>query len=236
MATFSQKALLLKDLLSGEIAYTGPFHAMIDLTRRYNLHCIGCRFHFPVVYRPSPSDPGIQDMDWDLYESLCRQLHETGTRVIFLMGEGEPLLHPGIFRMTAFAKKLGFHAAIIFNGTLVNAGAAHELVSSGLDLFQVSLWALNETDYAAQHPGTSRENFSRVLEGLRQLSMEKQKRYSRSPSIILHHPINSRNMQAVETITGLACETGCDGISLSPYSHEWKVCGLYFRQWPRSRG
>lgn len=217
MATLLQKAMLFRGLLSGQWAYTGPFHAMIDLTRRCNLNCIGCRFHSPVVHRPSPSDPRIHDMSWDLYERLCRQLQGAGTPVIFLMGEGEPLLHPDLFRMIAFAKELGFHVAIISNGTLVDKSVARELVAAGTDRLQVSLWALSDADYAAQYPGADPENFQRCLEGLRRLSLEKQKRNSRLPSLILHHPINRRNLSSLEAIADFAVRAGCDGVSLSPF-------------------
>lgn len=217
MATFFQKGMLFKGLMSGELAYTGPFHAMIDLTRRCNLHCIGCRFHSPVVHRPSPSDPNVQDMVWDLYEKLCRQLHAAGTRVIFLMGEGEPLLHPEVFRMIAFAKELGFLVTVISNGTLVDEAIAQKLIVAGTDGFQVSLWALTEADYVAQYPGTDSNYYHRVLDGLRKLSLEKQRRNSRLPRLVLHHPINRRNMQNIESITDLGGQAGCNGISLSPF-------------------
>jgi MoaA/NifB/PqqE/SkfB family radical SAM enzyme len=217
MATLLQKGMLLKGLLSGETAYTGPFHAMIDLTRRCNLRCIGCRFHSPVVSRPSPANPIVQDMPLDLFETICRQLYRAGTRVLFLMGEGEPLLHPDLFQMIAFAKGLGFRITVISNGTLVDQAVAEKLLAAGTDAFQVSLWALTEADYAEQYPGTDPQNLHRVLQGFRLLSLEKKRRNSSSPQVIVHHPINRHNMQTVESITDVAEQTGCDGVSLSPF-------------------
>jgi len=217
MATFFQKRMLLKGLLSGATAYTGPFHAMIDVTRRCNLRCVGCRFHSPEVHRSSPADPSVQDMSWEVFENLCRQLHAAGTRVLFLMGEGEPLLHPDIFRMIALVKDLGFQVTVISNGTLVDEAVANRLITAGTDVLQVSLWALTEEDYAGQYPGTDPQNFHRVLQGLHGLGLEKRRRDSILPRVILHHPINRPNMHGIEAIADLASQAGCHGISLSPF-------------------
>jgi MoaA/NifB/PqqE/SkfB family radical SAM enzyme len=217
MATFFQKRMLLKGLLSGETAYTGPFHAMIDVTRRCNLRCVGCRFHSPVVHRSSAADPGVQDMSWDVFENLCRQLQAAGTRVLFLMGSGEPLLHPDIFRMITMAKELGLHVTVISNGTLVDEAAANRLITAGTDVLQVSLWALTEEDYAEQYPGTDPQIFYRVLQGLHRLGLEKRRRDVTLPRVILHHPVNRRNMHSIEAIADLASQVGCHGISLSPF-------------------
>jgi MoaA/NifB/PqqE/SkfB family radical SAM enzyme len=76
---------------------------------------------------------------------------------------------------------------------------------------------LTEADYAKQYPGTDPNNFHKVLQGLHQLHLEKQRRNSRLPSLVLHHPINRHNMQRIEAIGDLAAQAGCSGVSLSPF-------------------
>ncbi len=94
----------------------GPFHAMVDVTRRRNMHWVGCRFHSSVVQWPTLSDPRVQDMSFEIFEKICLQLSDADTRVLFLMGEGEPLLNPEIFRMVALCKELELHVAVISSG------------------------------------------------------------------------------------------------------------------------
>lgn len=66
MATFGQKLRLFRGLLSREVAHTDPIHAVIDLTRRRNLHCLGSA---PVlqVGRPSCVSPerGKRRQAWE---------------------------------------------------------------------------------------------------------------------------------------------------------------------------
>jgi hypothetical protein len=94
MATFHQKKMLLKGLLTGESAFVGPLHAMIDVTRRCNLNCFGCRYHSSKAHWPSVGDQSVQDLDWDMFTQLCQDLTSLGTREDFFIGEGEPFLHP----------------------------------------------------------------------------------------------------------------------------------------------
>jgi hypothetical protein len=71
MATFYQKTALLKGLLTGEVAKTGPFYVDIDLTRRCNLRCLGCPYHSPHINDTSPQNPAVMDISLDFFKRLC---------------------------------------------------------------------------------------------------------------------------------------------------------------------
>ena len=45
MATLRQKVQLLRGLIDGEIAHTGPFYVQVNPTNLCNLQCQGCRYH-----------------------------------------------------------------------------------------------------------------------------------------------------------------------------------------------
>ena len=45
MASLLQKYRIFQGICSVERAFTGPFYVTLDLTRRCNLNCLGCRFH-----------------------------------------------------------------------------------------------------------------------------------------------------------------------------------------------
>jgi MoaA/NifB/PqqE/SkfB family radical SAM enzyme len=194
MATLSQKIRLLKGLLTGEVAYTGPFHVTMDVTRRCNLQCLGCRYHSPEVSRPSPGDQTVLDISYDLVEKLCKEFRTMNTRTLFLMGEGEPFLHPRIFDIISTARGNGFHVTLITNGTLLNRDRVRSLLDSKLDALQVSLWASSPEEYKQQYPGTDSDNFITVVSGLKLLTSLKAEKHSRFPSVILHHPINRYNL------------------------------------------
>lgn len=207
---------LLKGVLGGSKALTGPFHVMVDVTRRCNMRCLGCRFHSGEVNRPSLSDPFVDDMDLGMFECLGRELAAMGTREMWILGEGEPLLHPGIFDMIAFAKSLGFRVSLITNGTLLDRERCMSLIASGLDAIQVSLWAVTAKTYAQHYPGSDPGNLDRVIDGLSGLSALKAGLGRRAPHVILHHPLTRANVDEIDALADLAQKTRAEKISLSP--------------------
>ncbi len=73
MATFYQKIKLLQGLVTGETAYIGPFFVRVDITRRCNLRCSGCRYHSTKVSVPLPGDRTIMDMPLEYWEILKQE-------------------------------------------------------------------------------------------------------------------------------------------------------------------
>ncbi len=217
MATLLQKANLLRGLLTGEKAYTGPFYVTIDLTRRCNLKCLGCRYHSSLVNIPAPGDPAILDIPYHLVDTLCEELAAMGTKSITLMGDGEPMLYPRLTDLISKCKTLGFHVTLITNGTLLYEASIHSLINLQLDLLKVSLWATSMEEYEKNYPGTSPEYFKRVVNGLKLLSICKGEGKSKFPSVTLHQPINRHNFKKLDAMVDLAHQTGCNAISLSPF-------------------
>ena len=217
MATLYQKTNLLRGLISREIAYTGPFHVSVDVTRRCNLKCLGCRYHSTEVNRPSPTDHRVVDVSFDMLERLCQELRAMNTRTLFLMGEEEPFLHNRIYDIIAMAKRSGFHVTVITNGTLLNESRIKSIINSQLDTLQVSLWASSSREYERQYPGADINNFEKVVNGLKLVQSFKAGRKKNKPAVTLHHPINRNNFQKIDAMGDLALLTGCDTISFSPF-------------------
>ncbi|MFC1658837.1 radical SAM protein [Candidatus Omnitrophota bacterium] len=217
MATISQKLKLLKGLTNGEAACTGPFYATIDLTRRCNLQCIGCRYHSTQVRIPSAGDQSVLDIPFDLIKKVFAELKEMGTHSLILIGEGEPLLHPQMIDIVRLAKQSNFHTSMLTNGTLLNEANIRSLIDAGLDILKVSLWAASCEEYEKNYPGNNPNNFKKILDGLRLLAELKRKQKSKLPCINLHQPLNLYNFQNIERMVMLARETGCDMLTFSPF-------------------
>jgi MoaA/NifB/PqqE/SkfB family radical SAM enzyme len=217
MATFTEKIKLLRGLLTGETAYAGPFFVTLDVTRRCNLTCLGCRYHSSLVNLPAPGDQAILDISFDLVEKLCEELATMGTTMISFMGEGEPMLHPRLKDLISMAKALGLQVTLITNGTLLDEARIHSLIDSRLDLLRVSLWASSIEEYKQNYPGTNPDYFRKVVNGLKLLSVLKAEKKIKFPLVLLHQPINKNNFEKIDALLDLAYETGCNGISFSPF-------------------
>jgi uncharacterized Fe-S radical SAM superfamily protein PflX len=140
MVTLLQKLKLLRGFLSGENAYIGPLSAVVDVTRRCNLVCVGCQFHSVHLGRPMAGDSGVQDMPYELFSDLCEELRGLGTRKLYLIGEGEPFLQAQIFDFIKRAKSSGFHLEVFTNGTTLTEEKIQTLVDLHLDQLSVSIW------------------------------------------------------------------------------------------------
>ena len=224
MADLVQKYGLLKGLCTGERACTGPFYVTLDMTRRCNMHCLGCRFHSPESDQQPRGGEAVRDFPFEWAERLFAELEGLNTRTVFLMGEGEPFLHPRIFDTIRLAKARGMHTTVTTNGTLIDETVAGRIIDAGLDEIHVSLWAASREVVAKQYPGTDPDHLDRVISGMKILSSWKGRNPSRSPRIVLSNPVNRFNYQGVGEMVALAAEAGCDAVSFTPFkTHRGKM-------------
>ena len=217
MAGLSRKYRLLKGLCGGGHAYAGPFFVTVDLTRRCNLRCLGCRFHSEEIGKPFPGDTGIVDFPVEWAEKLFTDITRLGTRTLLLVADGEPLMCPHFFEIIHLAKRHGLHTTVTTNGTLMDDARVQQLIDSGLDAIHVSLWSSSPESYAQHYPGADPANFHRVTTGLEALSFMKAEKGAQAPHVTLLNPIDRFNYRDVGKMAALAKETGCDAISFTPF-------------------
>jgi len=199
VATLPQKVELLRGLLTGETAYTGPFFVLVDITRRCNLRCLGCRFHSSKMSTSRTDSSTLPDISFDLFKKLCHELKTMDTHALILIGDGEPLLHDRIFDMLSVAKQAGFHITLVTNGTLLDRNNIQALFDSQLDILQVSLWAGSAKEYEKNYPGVPLDFFEKVVESVTLMNSLKARSHLKQPCVILHHPLNRHNFQNIET-------------------------------------
>jgi len=216
MATFHQKIKLLKGLVTGDIAHTGPFWVTIDVTRRCNLLCPGCQYHSPILDILSPGDHAQKDIPVNLLEKLCNELKIMGTNQIVLTGEGEPFLHPHLFDLISIAKKAGFNITLLTNGTFLDKNRIQSIIDSRLDILKVSLWASSPEEYERNYPEAPPGNFKKIVDGLKLLTSLKAEQKSMLPSVFLHQPITRHNFQNIDMMVDLAKITGSHALSFAP--------------------
>ena len=217
MTTLSHKLRLLGGLLSGGRAWTGPVTVMVDVTRRCNLRCPGCRYHSPHIGRPSPGDQGVDHFSPTLFETLCDQLERAGTREIILTGDGEPSLNPGLLRIVSTLGRSRLHSTLFTNGTLLDEDAVRWLIDAGLDVLTVSLWAGSQEDYARNYPASDPGLFEVVVDNLKRISRIKAEQGSPRPTLRLYQPLNRNNFRNVEGMVDLARDSGCNELHFTPF-------------------
>jgi MoaA/NifB/PqqE/SkfB family radical SAM enzyme len=219
MATLFQKAGLLRGLLGGEAARTGPFFVDLDVTRRCNLNCLGCHYHSRVVNADAPSTDEIKDVSLDSVRRLCEELKKINTNLVVLGGSGEPLLHPGLLDIVSTIKSSGLEAFLITNGTLLNEEIITALIRERLDVLRVSLWAGSPEQYKLNYPGTDPDNFHKLIAMLELAARLKAEQKSRLPKVMVHQPLNRNNFNEMDSMVDLASRTGSNGLTFSPMNN-----------------
>lgn len=138
--------------LREHIPLSTPFSAYIFPTNRCNFRCSYCAHSlgsqgFQEQYGFPP-----ETMSMDTYRAAVDQLAEFPERLktLSLTGQGEPLLHPRLPEMVAYAKEKGVSGRIEFmsNGALLRPELSRALVDAGLDGIRISLQGLSSRKYA----------------------------------------------------------------------------------------
>jgi MoaA/NifB/PqqE/SkfB family radical SAM enzyme len=107
----------------------GPFLAQLVVTRRCNLTCGYCN-EFDETSEPVPTD---------VLKARIDKLKELGTFSLEFTG-GEPMLHPDISELVAYARSKSFHKVMmISNAYLLNEKKVKALNEAGLMEMQVSV-------------------------------------------------------------------------------------------------
>lgn len=138
--------------LKDHIPLETPFSAYIFPTNHCNFRCNYCAHSlgaqgFRDTYGFAPETMGM-----DTYRAAIDQLAEfpRPLKSLSLTGQGEPLLHPQLPEMVAYAKERGASERVEFmsNGALLRQAAAQALVDAGLDCIRISLQGLSGEKYA----------------------------------------------------------------------------------------
>lgn len=130
------------------LSATFPSQVVMDTTEVCNLACIHCPHP---EFKRSHHYAGRM-LDFDLARKAIDEVRERGrgvTQYIRFTGEGEPLIHPRIMDILAYAVQ---HAAttvtLTTNGTLLDERRVEALLATGVDLVDISIDAHTPETYS----------------------------------------------------------------------------------------
>jgi len=149
-----------------------PLHLDLEATSRCNLRCTFCD-KLPLLKKGQ-----LGDMDFDLYKRMIDEGREHKLWGVKLSYRGEPLLHPKIAEMVAYAKKNGvLDVYFNTNGMLLKEDMASRLIDSGLNRISISIEGTSAEKFEKERIGASLDVIVRNIEGLRELREKKKTGY-----------------------------------------------------------
>ena len=132
---------------------------------------------------------------------------------IDLYDRGEPLLHPDLFAMIAYAHQHRVGTKISSNLNKLDEAGAEQIVKSGLDYLVVSVDGATQETYHSYRVGG---NLEVVLKNLRAIVENKRRLKSATPYITMRTLLNRRTEPEMEAIRRIARETGVDNLIFVP--------------------
>lgn len=152
-----------------------PIHLDIESTSICNLKCPFCAGTYEKYSYGS--------MAMDLYRKIMDEGSEKGLYSIKLNFRGEPLIHPKIAEMVAYAKQKGI-VDVFFNtnATLLTEGIAKKLIDVGLDRLIISFEGYSKEIYEKNRVGAI---FEKVVDNIRKISGLKKRLGSEKPTLRL---------------------------------------------------
>ncbi len=169
--SFSRK---LTHPLGGYVPY--PQVVSFYLTEKCNLKCKMCFLQH--------IKPKLEFIPLPLAKRVVRELNCLRPR--YSMSGGEPFLYPDIEELIRFIKSRGLSLSIVTNGTLLSL-FAEMIVYTGVDRLKISIDGPPDVHDAIRGvPGA----FSRVIDGIKAINLQKKKQGKRKPMLFLYSLLN----------------------------------------------
>jgi MoaA/NifB/PqqE/SkfB family radical SAM enzyme len=154
----------------GRLTEEFPSQVLVDATEVCNLSCIHC----PHPTFKKTEHYGGRFIDEELNKKMVEEVRVHGkTLYIRYASNGEPLVHPKIFEMLAYAKdRSNALVTLTTNGKILNEKRTATLLSTKVDVVDISLDAFSEDVYAGIRVGgdlaVTRGNVLRLIKSIRE--------------------------------------------------------------------
>ncbi len=143
-----------------------PLHLDIESTNACNLRCIMCARNFMTEK--------IGYMEWTLFQKIIDEGAKYRLPSIKLNYRGEPLLHPQLPEMVAYAKRKGIlEVQFNTNGFPLSEKKIEELLNAGLDRIIFSFDGATKETYEKIRTGSNYERVANNIETLVKMRNEK---------------------------------------------------------------
>lgn len=152
-----------------------PPSLQIEPTNACNLRCISCS--------TSRSTRPRGYMDFLLYQKIIDEAKQVGVKHIHLYLHGEPLLHPRIVEMVAYAKSKDLAVHLTTNGTLLNEEKMEGLLQSGLTIADTITFSVLGSSKEIYESVMRRSNYDRVQRNILDF-MKLRRKYRKNGPIV----------------------------------------------------
>ncbi len=182
----------------------GPFSLHLETAAVCNLKCPECAAGRGVTKRHQ------KYMEPDLVEKLLAA-HQKNAFYCNLYFQGEPFLHPDIFKILQKASSRNYYTVISTNGHFLDEANCIQTVESKLNRLVVSLDGTRQQTYWEYRRGGK---FDTVIKGIRQLVETRNRLGKTNPLIVVQFLVNKTNEHELPGLTTFVRNLGVDVLVL----------------------
>lgn len=183
------------DAVDARLWSASPTFLNIEPTTRCNFSCWYC-----VGRHMKQEDIQVDD--------FARVLDNfPGLKTIALVGEGEPLMHKGFFKMARMAVDRDIHVVTLSNGSTLSSSNVRKICESGITYFSVSIDSFDPATFASSRIGG---DLQQVLNGIRRLRDYRDANGYRYPKIALKGTLFEGTQDQLPRIAALVKEYGVE--------------------------
>lgn len=164
------------------VAAEFPRYIMYDVNNVCNARCPFCPQS--AIAKSDEFDP--THLDWDVFVRTIEETANYPVELVRFTGDGEPLLHPRITDMVAYARKLGLKKInLTTNGSLLRGRRLEEMLSSPPHILDISLDAIRPETYQKYRVGL---DFDTTMHNVHEFLARRDKITTRVIVSMIHHP------------------------------------------------
>jgi PqqA peptide cyclase len=165
---------------------SNPLALVCELTHRCPLHCVYCS-------NPQELTARTNELSTEIWSRVFREASEAGIMQLDLTG-GEPLARPDLSKLIQSARASGLYVNLITSGLPLDEKHLDELITAGLDHFQLSFQGAREETASEISGSKSHAQKLRVLDWLK----------SRRVAVTLNFVVHRKNLDQLEKMVAIA--------------------------------
>lgn len=186
-----------------------PAELYVELTKRCNLDCIMCSHG--IEHKDGSNGNGSGIFPEELFPAFDELL--PAAAMVYTVGLGEPLLHPGLTEFIARCRKQGAFVWTNSNGMALTEELSQKLVEAGLSRFVFSISAGNKQSYEHYHRGAAWERVWKNMESLNAARLSKGERW---PQIFTNFVVMDENIKELPVFMAQTLPFDLAGVSVKP--------------------
>jgi len=223
-----QALSLAQGVRSRDNAKKGPVEVQIGISNRCNNRCVTCWPHKKnqeailtdksanIFFEGNSGEVfNSADMPLDVFEAVAADLKRIGTKRIYLIGKGEPLLNPHFVEIASIVKDAGMICFVSTNGVLLSPEIMDQLIDIELDELNISLNAASQDIYEKFHNQHKQDGLRKICESVTAGTEKKRRLGKIKPVISFSFVISSLNSHEILDMVRLSVECGVDKVNIA---------------------